>query len=419
MNHHDSHTPPACRRLQVVCAQKGAREHFLAPIALHRKQALARLIVDWYPPKVIRSIRGLTTGAWRRALDAYPAGLDRRYIQSHNLWGLRYRMRHMLGARGGPNYEALLSDDRHFARGVARSSMPPHDVFFGYSYASLEAIASEKERGVGTIVDQIDPGELEYRIVEEEMRLWPDYAQTTITPPQAYFDRARAEWGLADVVVVNSDWTKDALIEEGVPANKIVVLPLAYELPEAPNALACDLTDGHRRRRLTVLWLGSVIVRKGIQYLVAAAKQLQKEPIDFLVAGPIGISDKAIAEAPPNMHWLGPIPRGQASQFYQESDVFVLPTLSDGFAITQIEAMAHGVPVVATPNCGRVVEDGKTGFVVPARDSVALANALSVLAYDRDLLREMSLACRSSAANFGIDRYGESLLAALRRATCG
>jgi glycosyltransferase involved in cell wall biosynthesis len=70
--------------------------------------------------------------------------------------------------------------------------------------------------------------------------------------------------------------------------------------------------------------------------------------------------------------------------------VFVLPTLSDGFAITQLEAMAHGLPVVTTPNCGRVVTDGVDGFIVPARDSRALADALVRLDSDRSLLREMS-----------------------------
>ena len=56
--------------------------------------------------------------------------------------------------------------------------------------------------------------------------------------------------------------------------------------------------------------------------------------------------------------------------------MFVLPTLSDGFAITQLEAMAHGLPVVATPNCGRVVTDGEDGLIVPPADADALASAI-------------------------------------------
>jgi glycosyltransferase involved in cell wall biosynthesis len=67
-----------------------------------------------------------------------------------------------------------------------------------------------------------------------------------------------------------------------------------------------------------------------------------------------------------------------------------LPTISDGFAITQLEAMAHGLPVITTPNCGQVVTDGVDGFIVPVRDSQALADAIARLDGDRPLLRTMS-----------------------------
>jgi glycosyltransferase involved in cell wall biosynthesis len=68
----------------------------------------------------------------------------------------------------------------------------------------------------------------------------------------------------------------------------------------------------------------------------------------------------------------------------------VLPTLSDGFAITQLEAMAHALPLVVTPNCGRVVTDGIDGFIIPARDGQALAEALVRFDNDRTMLRHMS-----------------------------
>jgi hypothetical protein len=71
--------------------------------------------------------------------------------------------------------------------------------------------------------------------------------------------------------------------------------------------------------------------------------------------------------------------------------VLVLPTLSDGFAVTQLEAIAHGLPVVTTPNCGNVVTDGMDGFIVPPpRDSQALADVLARFDDDRPLLSAMS-----------------------------
>ena len=140
----------------------------------------------------------------------------------------------------------------------------------------------------------------------------------------------------------------------------------------------------------------------------------------FLVAGPSGIRAEAQRAAPANITWLGQVPRGEAARLYQSADVFVLPTLSDGFAITQVEALAHGLPVIATPNCGDVVEDGRTGFLVPARDATALAAAITRFVRDPQLAAAMRPACLESAARFSVDAFGERLLQILHthRKTC-
>ena len=127
-----------------------------------------------------------------------------------------------------------------------------------------------------------------------------------------------------------------------------------------------------------------------IQYLVEAARELQQSNIEFLVAGPLGISDQAVRTFPGNIKLLGRITRDHLRRTYQTAHVMVLPTISDGFAVTQLEAMAQGLPVIATPNCGEVVTHGMDGLIVPARDSGALAAAIARLDADRELLRNMS-----------------------------
>ena len=202
---------------------------------------------------------------------------------------------------------------------------------------------------------------------------------------QSYWDRIAAEWDAADLVLVNSQWSADALTKQGVPEDKIIIAPQAIDFARS-HTTAPVVAQGP----LKVLWLGSIILRKGIQYLVEAARLLQKRKIEFLVAGSLGISDAAVASFPENVKTIGRITRDQLHDIYRQAHVFVLPTLSDGFAITQLEAMAHALPVVATPNCGRVVTDGVDGFIVPARDSQALAEALVRFDNDRNMLRAMS-----------------------------
>jgi glycosyltransferase involved in cell wall biosynthesis len=153
-----------------------------------------------------------------------------------------------------------------------------------------------------------------------------------------------------------------------------------------------------------------VNVRKGIGYLLEAARLLEGEPVEFVVAGPLQIRKEVVTNAAKNIRWLGPVPRSEASEMYAQSDIFVLPTLSDGFAITQLEALAHGCPVITTLNCGRVVLDGITGFTVPPRDASALSKALQTFITDRSLAIEMAVACKRSIKAFSIEDYGRRLI---------
>ena len=145
--------------------------------------------------------------------------------------------------------------------------------------------------------------------------------------------------------------------------------------------------DGHRPLRL--LWIGSVILRKGIQYLVQACRELAKR-VDVRVAGPIGIAASEVDASPENMRFLGQVPRTETRALFEWVDVFVLPTLSDGFAITQLEAMGHGLPVVTTRCCGEVVTDHEDGLLVAAGDAAALAAGVERLCRSAGLVTTMS-----------------------------
>jgi glycosyltransferase involved in cell wall biosynthesis len=109
------------------------------------------------------------------------------------------------------------------------------------------------------------------------------------------------------------------------------------------------------------------------------------------------------------MTFVGRIPRDEVSSWYQKADVFVLPTLSDGFAITQLEAMAHGLPVVTTPNCARVVSDGEDGRVIPPRDADALAEALVYFEENREEPVSMGRRARKTSKQYTLDRVGARL----------
>lgn len=370
-------------------------------------------------------IRGLQRFGGASARSAYCSELPDAMVYSFPIRSLLWKWRVRRLAAQGRSHEAYLQTDSAFASAVARLKLPPHDVFFGYSYASLEMLVAEKQRGVLTVLDQIDPGPIEFRLVAEEMARHPELAGPPAPFPAAYYERNRREWELADVIVVNSEWSREALISEGVNPDKIEVLPLAYEVNAEKLKPETLKTESRKQKTdfsisdfsvsafspLRVLWLGQVNVRKGIHYLMEAARLLEREKIHFDVVGPINILPGAVKAAPANMTFHGPVSRDRTAEWYRQSDVFVLPTLSDGFALTQLEAMAHGLPVIATPNCGEVVTDGVDGFIVPPRDAVALAKAIHRFLAEPELLKSQRIAALKKSGQFTLDKLGERLAA--------
>src|SRR5206468_12526255 len=92
--------------------------------------------------------------------------------------------------------------------------------------------------------------------------------------------------------------------------------------------------------------------------------------------GPVEIATGKTAVDDRRVKWFGPATRTQIAEFYRRADIFILPTLSDGFAITQLEAQAHGLPVIASKNCGKVVENGVNGIILDEPSAACIAHAV-------------------------------------------
>jgi glycosyltransferase involved in cell wall biosynthesis len=375
-----------------IVAQEGSRQTYAVPIAFFRLEMLRLMYVDiwcsWGRSWLRRGpakVRALAT----RFHPEIPSDHIVSFTGPATLWRAAQNLRRRKLSRREMSDE-FCSFGRWYARQVGRHLSrfdldPESDRFLGFNSNCLETLELLKDRQIFTVLDQVDPGLVEENIVLEEAERWPRWEGIPGRMSPDYWDRVKAEWAAASLVLVNSNWSRDALVQQGVPAQKIIIVPLAIDL-KAEH----ELKPVNPKGPLKVLWLGSVILRKGIQYLVEAARKLERHQVEFLLAGPLGISDEAVRSFPANIKVLGRITRDQLSAYYRQAHLFVLPTLSDGFAITQLEAMAHGLPVVTTPHCGNVVTDGVDGFIVPARDSQALADAIARLDADRDQLYAMS-----------------------------
>ena len=394
----NGHRAPACPR--VIAAMIGNREHYQPMKSAYKNGCLARFITDfWCAPEspVVTCAQALRAGNREFIKSRFAAELRHADVVALEAVGMRQYLGLRLGRGRRWRYKVYSAAGRRFARRCVRYLDVPHTVFLGFSSTALEAIEYENRAGVMTVIDQIDPGRTEEQIVIEEMerhKSWVLHAHDRI--PDQYFERLSAEWSAAKRIIVNSAWSKSALVQQDVPADKIRVCPLAYEPP-----VRCVRRQFHGRSRLRVLWLGTMCLRKGIVYAVEAARRLERLPVDFTFAGPIDVRLPAL---PRNCTCAGRVPRSEIGALYSAHDLFILPTLSDGFAITQLEAMAHGLPVIATAHCGEAVEHGISGLIVPARSSAALADAIMEIGTDAQKLQAMSLAALARAEHFRPDR---------------
>jgi len=397
------------------CSQIGAREHYAVPRVLHQNGRLATLYTDiWAGPFIRQVARKTNVRAFHSLATRFHPELARASVVSWNARSLLLET-NARQQKKQQVYEDFINIGSRFAQHVRqalshRNDFNPDSIFFAYDTGALETMEWCRERGARCILNQMDPNRAEVDMVREEQKRWPNWVTQSLEVPEEYFSRREKEWALADKVIVNSEFCRQALVQQGVPAKKLAVVPLCFEIKNGAS-LASGRVPKHvsSKAKLRVLFLGQVILRKGIQYLVQAAKLLEDEPVQFDVVGPVGISDAAVVSAPPNMIFHGRATRDQTAEWYLQSDLFILPTLSDGFAITQLEAMSYGLPVIATPCCGAVVSDGLDGYIVPVRDADALARAIQWYLNESELLVRQRAAALVKVKQFTLEHLASNL----------
>jgi len=195
----------------------------------------------------------------------------------------------------------------------------------------------------------------------------------------------------ADRIVVNSNWSREALVREGIADNKIRVIPLAFESGTDAQTFQRDYPAAFTAaRRLRVLFLGQISLRKGALEVLEAARFFANEPVEFWFVGPQQMTVPPDLRNASYIKWFGPVPRTQVARFYREADVFIFPTFSDGFGLTQLEAQSWKLPLIASRFCGAVVQDDRNGVLLEEVSAEAIAEVVSELLRSPQRLAEMS-----------------------------
>lgn len=231
----------------------------------------------------------------------------------------------------------------------------------------------------------------------------------------------RLAGSLCHRMVVNIEWMRSLLIEIGVPAHKLQVIPLSVPPPaRRPSRQKTRASLNLPPEAFVIGTLARLEPHKGIADLLRAFSQMPEsgQPLRLVIAGEgserTALETLAQDVAPGRVHFTGRV--ADTSDFYAALDLFALPSYEEGFGLVYLEAALHGVPSVGTRVGGIpvAIEEGKTGLLTAPGDITALASALQHMRDNPELRQRFGCAARLRAQNeFSeakmVERYAQAL----------
>lgn len=203
-------------------------------------------------------------------------------------------------------------------------------------------------------------------------------------------------------IIAVSEAVRDVLLRSGIATDRIEVIHTGIDLPTPMARKAGPFTVGH---------LGAFTKEKGQDIAVAAARLLPD--VRFILAGEGPLLEELRTTAPSNVEFPGFI--ADLAKFFAQIDLFVMPSRSEAWGLAALEAMAHGVPVIASDIQGlaEIVEDGRSGWLFPMDDSKVLAELIGKIT--GIALESFQSASRARAGIFTMERMARETEAFYRR----
>lgn len=303
--------------------------------------------------------------------------------------------------------------DRQVARRLARK---PHlrGVYL-YEDGADRSFSAAKARGVKTFYDlPIGYWRTARKILSEEAIHSPEWAGTL----RGNFDseeklgRKDQELMQADTVFVASSFTRSTL--QDAPTGPRDVVLVSYGAPPVQPGAAPAKRESDQPLR--VLFVGSLGQRKGLRYLVEAMHALGGGFELTLIGRPPAVECRPLARALQIHRHIPGLPHALILEEMRRHHVLVFPSLFEGFGLVLLEAMACGLPVIATPHTAApdVITPGIEGQIVPIRSAEAIAVALTQLAENESLRQGMAEAALQRARVLTWTSYRREMAAALR-----
>jgi glycosyltransferase involved in cell wall biosynthesis len=424
--HHHGGPARAARRVRIACPD-ARPPAYQAAVACAGAGVLDGLVTGYY-------YRG-GPAPWLRALAPGPSDRLDRFLRRRHEPGIPpERVRPCWSYDLGLAIERRLGPDRPSARhAMARWRTRRFDRLLAHDLArhrpdaalifsdvgSEFALPACREHGIAAILSMVHGDVREERLVlETEAEAAPDFFPIYLGDGR--IDRDELDWlhrrrlrdiALADRILVPSEHIAGELERHGTPRERISVIPYAADT----RRFVPDPSKRHGPS-CTFLFAGGITQRKGIKYVLEAWRLIRRPGWRLQLLGALPADPGPLSRYLGEVEWLGRVPHAEVPARMAAADVFVFPSLFEGSAVVTYEALACGLPCIATEEAGSVVRDGREGFIVPARDVDALAAAMERVGTDPGLRAHLAASARSRAEAFDWHRYHADVLDAIDQA---
>ncbi len=396
---------------RVVVVHRGARDAYQAAAALAKAGLLERLVTDLY---------WANDPGWQTKLfTILPSAIQHLLRQRHHprIPGNLVRQTPLSGLTS-----YLLEKGRAIPFSIRRGAIRRTDALLGhtagtlaartgslllsYSYYGYTAFSSYGRPG---ILFQLHPHPVSVRrILEQELAAHPDCAESLrkeweLSLPPADFDRLVAETKMAGQFLAASSFTRQTLIENGALPDSIRVVPYGVDL----NRFSPGPERRPRAGPLHLLFVGTINQRKGIKYLLEALRLLANAPVELTVCGRVVDNLALFAPFGDRVTIRPSVSLAELQAAYRDADLFVFPSVAEGFGLVLLESLASGLPILSTTHTAApdLIEHGREGFIVaPRRPDLVAANIEWALGHRKELF-EMRAAARERAEFFTWERF--------------
>ncbi|MEI7731529.1 MAG: glycosyltransferase family 4 protein [Verrucomicrobiota bacterium] len=214
-----------------------------------------------------------------------------------------------------------------------------------------------------------------------------------------------------DHLIVVNQRAAEAAKARGVPGDRISIIPNGIDLEEVGSTIPKPV--GQSGPFLNLLFVGELVARKGVPELLHALALLKGKPIFCRLAG-VGRDEKKYhelahaLEIDSMVEFLGYVQRKNLGQYYAAADAFVLPSFAEGRPAAMLEAMACGLPVIASdiPGISDTIRHGCEGLLVPPGNPNRLAEALNSVASNPEMIESMGKFALRKAEDFSWKKVG-------------